>query len=138
MSNLITHAERELKLAGYFDGDPINQLMAQGVLQLIDQFASAGHSGFSAMAALQLFEKLAKFEPLIPLTGTDEEWVEVSPNLFQNKRCSHVFKDDIHAWDMNGKIFEDQDGGWFTSSDSNIDITFPYTPVCEYVKYCEV
>lgn len=52
----------------------------------------------------------------------------------QNKRCSHVFKDkDGNAYDIDGKVFREPDGCCFTSKDSFVPVTFPYTPKTEYV-----
>jgi hypothetical protein len=95
-SNLVSHAESELKLAGYNPRDKEdgpNKWMAQNVLELMRVFAKQGHSGTSAPYCVSLFKKLARYEPLGPLTGEDNEWVEVAQELWQNKRCSHVFKE---------------------------------------------
>ena len=136
--NLESHAERELRAAGLFDKDSdYGGMMAHSTLKLIKVFAEEGHSGFSAGMAVTLFEKLARFEPLGPLTGEDSEWNEVGVSdgdgLLQNNRCSHVFKRDGKAWDIEGKIFREQDGSCFMSSDSHVDVTFPYTPTREYI-----
>lgn len=137
MSNLVKHAEIELKALGMLDsGDEMNELMCKNILELLDTFAKQGHSGFSANYCLSLFEKLAKFEPIAPLTGDDSEWNEIAEQdgtLYQNKRCSHVFKDDNGAYDIDGKVFRDSTGSCYTSKDSRVYITFPYTPKTEYV-----
>ena len=75
----------------------------------------------------------------------ESEWNDVadingSP-LWQNKRCSHVFKKNNEAYDSEGKIFKEwqyDEGGekyssCFTSRDSRVPVTFPYTPKSEYV-----
>ncbi|MFS2027677.1 hypothetical protein [Massilia sp. CT11-137] len=140
MSNLRKHAEAELKAAGYkLDGtdEPYNKAAADSILELIDVFSGQGHSGFSASYCLQTFTKLAAFEPLGPLTGADDEWVEVGDGMFQNKRCSHVFKSadrfNGQAYDLDGRIFREPDGGCYSSSDSLVPIVFPYTPTRKYV-----
>jgi hypothetical protein len=77
---------------------------------------------------------LASFEPLVPLTGKDFEWNEVSEGMWQNNRCSHVFKGpDGKAYDINGKIFREPNGSCYTNIDSRVFIDFPYTPKREYV-----
>ena len=138
MSNLIKHAEHELKAIDMLDsGDEMNELMCKHLLELLNTFSQQGHSGFSANYCLELFTKLAKFEPLAPLTGEDWEWVDVADQdgtLYQNKRCSHVFKDDDGAYDINGRVFIDKTGLNYTSKDSHVKITFPYTPTTEYVQ----
>ena len=138
MSNLKKHAERELKLLGYNLDDKeegMNKWMMESLLELIDVFAKQGHSGFSADYCANTFKKLALFEPLTPLTGNDDEWNEVGSDVWQNNRCSTVFKDnDGKAYDINGKVFREPNGRCFSSKDSHVYINFPYTPKTEYVN----
>jgi hypothetical protein len=140
MSSLLEHAKRELKAIGYtLDGknEPYNQAAVDSILELVDTFAKQGHSGFSGNYVLNAFGKLADFEPLTPLTGADDEWVEVGAGVFQNNRCSHVFKQadrfDGQAYDINGRIFREPSGSCYTGRDSSVPITFPYTPTRIYV-----
>jgi len=58
----------------------------------------------------------------------------VSDGLWQNNRCSHVFKDADGAWDIDGKIFTDPQGCSYTNRDSRVMIEFPYVPKREYVN----
>jgi hypothetical protein len=97
-------------------------------------FASHGHSGRSAGYAISLITPLLKQEPVGPLRGTDDEWVEVSNGLFQNRRCSHVFKENGEAYDIDGKIFEEEDGCCYTNRESRVPVQFPYVPKREYIK----
>ena len=136
-------AKRELDLAGYKeseDPDDINNWMRNDVLKLLEMFCEQGHSGFSADYAIQLFQTLANWKPLSPLTGSDDEWMEVGPDVWQNKRASNVFKDeDGRAYWMDGIVFwewhaaPDIDDGkpfksHFTSRDSRVYIdSFPWT-----------
>lgn len=97
-------------------------------------FSKQGHSGFSAPYCVETFRKLALHEPLVPLSGADDEWNEVSDGMWQNNRCSHVFKDaDGKAYDIEGRIFREPNGACYTSRDSRVYIEFPYTPKREYV-----
>lgn len=137
--SLVEHARKELELAGWFGDDgPYNGMFGPAIIKMIEVFAAEGHSGMSAGIAIQLFSTLAKFEPLTPLTGEDDEWNDVSEMsgkpMWQNKRCSRVFKDEDKAWDIEGRVFRDKDGCTYTNSDSCIDVVFPYTPKTEYVK----
>lgn len=137
MSNLIEHARRELAAAGFKvePGRPVIQKMiVEDVLELLEVFSKQGHSGSSAPMIAGLFTKLAAYEPLVPLTGKPDEWIEVSEGLWQNIRCSHVFKDATKAWDIDGVIFEDDDGCRYTNSDSRITVTFPYKPERIYLR----
>jgi len=127
-------------------------------LKLLDVFSDEGHSGSSAPYAVQLFEKLAMFKPIVPLTGEDWEWHEASEGVFQNKRCSRVFKQadrfNGQAYDIDGIVFyewserdldPDEEGypgkrrfkSHYTSRDSMVPITFPYTPTTEYQERIE-
>jgi len=104
MSELVSFAKSELRTAGLFDADAdYDGAVAANVVALMETFCAYGHSGGSAGATLGLFNKLAQHKPLTPLTGEDDEWVEVSSEdhhaLFQNARCSTVFKQDDIAWD---------------------------------------
>jgi hypothetical protein len=131
------HAKHELDIIGLKeDSDEMDRAMRNHILKMVEVFSDEGHSGFSAGYALAILSKLLKFEPLTPLTGEDSEWNLVSEidNLYQNRRCSHVFKSNGKSYDINGKVFVQEDGVSYTSVDSRVDVTFPYTPKTEYVK----
>jgi hypothetical protein len=93
----------------------------------------------SAPYAVALFEKLALWKPIAPLTGEDDEWNEVSEGTWQNRRNSAVFKkEDGQAYWMDGRVFwewrthpEIDDGkphkSHYTSRDSRVNIEFPWT-----------
>lgn len=129
MSNLVDYAKDELKRIGMIDsGEPYNDIVTKAILDLIELFDSQGHSGFTASYTVNVFKRLAMYEPLAPLTGEDSEWNEIEPNHYQNKRYSAVFKEkDGKAYNTHGKIFTD-DGGetWYSNKDSHIEINFPY------------
>ena len=155
MSNLHKHALDEFRAAGWTDengkfADDMQESICDHVLKLLDVFADEGHSSTTAPYTVDLFKKLAMFEPLVPLTGEDWEWVDVSEmsgkTLYQNKRCSHVFKDGDEAYDIDGIVFYDwytdsetgeKRKSYFTSKDSRVPVTFPYTPKTEYKEYVE-
>ena len=118
------------------DPDGMNRMMADHILTMVRAFTEEGHSGFSASYAANLLDKLLRFKPLTPLTGADDEWVSghMDDDTKQNKRASHVFMDaDGQAYDIQGKVFREPDGMTFTSGDSRVPVTFPYTPCIEYV-----
>lgn len=65
MSNLVDHANKELKRVGLFDKDSdYDGMLGEGVLELISTFAAQGHSGMSAAMTRELFYKLSNFEEL--------------------------------------------------------------------------
>jgi len=150
MSNYKTHAMNEFRAAGWVDEndkykDEMQEMICNHVLALLDVFADLGHSGSTAPYAINLFSKLAKFDPIVPLTGEDWEWNEVAGGTHQNKRCSAVFKQtdrhDGQPYYLDGKVFwewyKSDDGemskSYFTSGNSSVPIVFPYTPKSEYV-----
>lgn len=128
MGDLVDYAKDELKRIGMIDsGDPYNEAVTKAILDLIELFASQGHSGFTASYTINAFNRLARFKPLSPLTGKDDEWNEISPGLYQNKRYSAVFKDkDGTAYNIEGKVFTDDGELWYMNMDSRVNVTFPY------------
>jgi len=140
----------EFRAAGWMDkngkfNDETQEAICNHVMTLLNVFNAEGHSGSTAPYAINMFKTLAMFEPLVPLTGEDWEWTEVRDGVFQNKRCSHVFKQadrfDGQAYDIEGVVFFDwytdpetgeKHKSHFTSSDSFVPITFPYTPTKQY------
>lgn len=134
MSNLTEYARNELQRAGLFDKDSDYEgMLGDAVMKMIEVFAAEGHSGMSASMAVSIFRKVAMYEPLTPLTGDDAEWNEVGTGIFQNNRCSHVFKENGQAYDSEGRIFREPNGSCYTNADSRVPVTFPYTPTHAYV-----
>jgi len=130
MSNLVKHAQAEFKAADWLDEEcEMQQMMMDNLIQLLQVFGEQGHSGFSAPYCLNAFNKLARFEPLTPLTGEESEWNEVGENTYQNNRCGEVFKEgkDGKPYWIHGKIFKDKDGCTYTNSESRVFIEFPWT-----------
>ena len=150
----VDHAKREFfhadwtNEAGEFK-DEMQELMCSQVLELLELFAGHGHSGSTFGYALSLFDTLARFKPIGPLTGVDTEWVMHDygngPH-YQNKRLSSVFKDeDGSCYNIDGRVFwawakrelrEDEEGypgtdvykSYYTCRDSRTPVTFPYIP----------
>ena len=98
MSNYEKHALREFKAAGWTDenGDfdcEIQKLICKQVLELLKVFSKHGHSGSTASYALNMFGKLAAFEPIVPLTGEDweQEYWPIRTILYD-----HVFEAARH------------------------------------------
>jgi hypothetical protein len=158
MSNYERHAMMEFRAAGWTDengkfNDEMQEAICTHVLKLLEVFDGEGHSGSSAPYAINLFKQLASFEPVAPLTGEDWEWTDVSEYggrnngiLYQNKRCGHVFKDDEGAYDSDGIVWYDwhtdektgeKYKSHFTSRESKVPVTFPYTPKREYREWVE-
>lgn len=141
-SNLEIFAENELNIiinkCEDDEGKEMQEMISRDILQMVHTFAEQGHSGFSANYAINLLQKLLRYEPITPLTGADDEWNKLDyckEIKYQNKRCSRIFKgEDGKAYDSEGKVFSD-DGGksWYTCVDSRVYIEFPYIPKTEKV-----
>lgn len=153
--SILDHAKRELDIVGFTEdsNDEMNVMMRNHILHMIEEFSKEGHSGFSASYAISVLHSLLKFEPLSPLTGEDSEWTDVAEEsgypLYQNKRCSRVFKNNDGAYDIDGKIFWEwhtdpsiNDGrpfkSHYTSKDSRVPVTFPYLPTTVYEERKDV
>ena len=140
-SPYVSHAERELQAIGYDLSDTAegpNKWMVDGIMKLLEVFDEQGHSGSSAPYCVEIFRKLAMFEPLGPLTGEDDEWFDHGSThgdvRWQNKRCGAVFRNsDGYTYYLYGKVFREPNGSCYTNHDSKVEITFPYTPKTEYV-----
>lgn len=138
MSNLVEFAQNELSrlLKKCTDSEDLRmqQTINNDILNVIKQFSEQGHTGTTAQYCISVLTSLLSWRPLSPLTGEDDEWDDVSKYynnkhvVFQNKRCPAVFKEDGKCFNVEGKIFT-EDGGhtWYTSRDSRVEITFPYT-----------
>jgi hypothetical protein len=152
MSNYKFHAMNEFRAAGWLDDngkycDEMQEAICNHVLALLDVFSDEGHSGSSAPYTIGVFSKLAKFEPIAPLTGEDWEWNEISDDrtngvtVYQNKRMGSVFKQSDRfngkAYWLDGKVFWEwvsfddmYDGApfksYYTGKDSLVAIEFPW------------
>jgi len=121
---ILDHAKMELQMAGLFDSDSdYDGAIGPAVMELMEVFEKQGHSGMSASYVASLFGKLAKFEPLMPITGRAEEWGDVrdigdGKPWYQNKRCSALFKDgeDGKPYYIDALIKRDQNGTCWSGS----------------------
>ena len=94
---MIEHAKYELNLLLEQCEDEeslrLQKVINNDILEIIETFANQGHSGMTANYAIPIITKLLKYEPILPLTLEDDEFVEVSKGIFQNKRDNRIFKD---------------------------------------------
>jgi len=99
--NLVDFGKGELSRVGLLDEDSDYEgMIGVAVLELLDAFAKQGHSGCSADITRSIFDKLARFEPLSPITDSKDEWLDVTeygdPNspLWQCQRNPACFSTD--------------------------------------------
>ena len=103
-NNICKHAIKELKLAGYGNGEGgPNDWMYQQVIEAVAIFASHGNSGGSAPWEINLVQKLCDWDIISPLRFTDDEWSQISSDgTCQNRRKSDVFKEPNGSIHYNG------------------------------------
>jgi hypothetical protein len=95
MSSIQERAKIELDR---IDNDPADTIV---MLLIIKQFFTQWDSGGAVSVVIPQLNRLLRGLPLAPLTGEDDEWEDIShydptgPRLFQNKRCSSVFKKEV-------------------------------------------
>lgn len=88
--------------------------------RILDIFFDEWDSGGAVSVAAPVLQRLIKGQPLSPLTGADDEWIDHGGGVFQNIRCSTVFKDPRFH---DGKLAYDID-----APEPRAAISFPYWP----------
>lgn len=97
-----SRAEIEIDILLKTVEDPTIKDFIPEILAIIDKFRNSGQSGgsapYTAHAISDTIKKLCLHETLTPLTGKDDEWVDIShygdgDTMFQNNRDSTLFKD---------------------------------------------
>ena len=133
-SNSVNYTRRETTKSGFDAPDSFyGGMVATACIELAAVFTVQGHSGMSASIVRGLMNKLLAFEPLMPLTGEDDEWHDPDRSLsglYQNRRYGSVFKDgkDGRPYQGDYYVFREPNGVTFGASESRKYITFPYTP----------
>lgn len=136
---LLEHAKEELKYLrnNVDEPDEMQDLIEKNILEIIGVFSKQHHSGSSARYCIPIIEALLNYRNITPLTGDDDEWIEVASRktdgvkLFQNKRNGNIFKQSDRfngqAYNIEGKVFSrDKGKTWFTNYESFTPIEFPY------------
>lgn len=140
--------------------DSVHYEMTKEINNLCDGMRSAGVVKIESF--LGDLRKFLLFEPIMEITGVDSEWGEVSERdgmpMFQNRRCSAIFKDgkDGRAYYIDAVVKRDQRGvcwtGWcwlnredYVLGDRGRMISsrgylksFPFTPKTFYIDVEDV
>jgi hypothetical protein len=143
MGNLLEHAKKEMKIAGLYDKDSdYGGMLATAIEKLISTHEKEGHSGMSNGMVVSLFSKLARFETITPLKGTEDEW-STEASSTQNNRNSAVFKDDKGTYAISAIVFREENGTTFTGNSVDLSdgrkigskqyFDMPFTPKSFYV-----
>ena len=116
-------AVAEMEAAGFEKGD------IDAVQAIMRMFFDHWQSGGAASVMIPVLDRLLRDLPLVPLTGTDDEWLcnHFKGDLCQNIRCGSVFKDI-----RSGRIYDIDNPDW--------DGAFPYSPerrdLSPVIEYC--
>lgn len=113
--SLIDSARYELTRAKW-DPDDI-----AAMTEILEKFFAQWDSGGAVHAVAPVLQRLIAGKPLSPLTGDEDEWIEVGPGVFQNRRLGSVFKDPRF---YDGKLAYDIDN----PQGPRAAISFPYYP----------
>ena len=123
--SIIEQARTELKTINFGDDD------TRVMIEILEKFFEQWDSGGAVWAAAPVLQRLIAGKPLSPLTGKDDEWIEVSDRefkeggreygIFQNKRCPTVFKQERP--DLGEGLF-----AYDIDVPGRPAITFPYWP----------
>ena len=137
--SFLNFAKNEIEKAGLLSkkGDFYDGMTGKALMELCEVFSKQDHSGMSANIVASLFKRLTEWMPISPLTGEEDEWIEVCTEVYQNKRCPSVFKEGKtgKAYQNDYYIFIDDKGRTYTSRDSRKYINkFPYMPDHKFVR----
>lgn len=165
MTNTQSYAQRELGILVKFCTDPDNRPIIEPfipeILALCEKFGNSGQSGgsapYTATALSQAIKKLCLQEPIMPMTGIDDEWVDVSRYgdgsnasdeiLYQNRRCGGLFKNrNGRCWYLDAIVWkgdtEGESGNDWDTFTGNVEgflsrqyvKSFPFTPKTFYIE----
>lgn len=146
MTNTQSFAKQELDILAATVPDAIVTPFANEILALCEAFGKSGQSGGSAPmtanAISQAVKHLMLQEPICPVTGIDEEWVnvrEVSEEdemMYQNKRCSALFKSKSgKCWYIDAIVWKgEEEYDTFTGRVYIDDKNFELIGSSQYVK----
>jgi hypothetical protein len=112
--SIVAQAKHELKLINFGDED------TAVMIGILETFFGQWDSGGAVYAVAPILRRLIAGKPLSPLTGADDEWFDHGRGMFQNIRCSSVFKDPRFH---DGKLAYNID-----AAEPRAAITFPYWP----------
>ena len=103
MSNAGIYAHNEFVALRKMVPDAEILLFEREIVDLANKFGKSGQSGGSAFEVIAqigtAINHLLSFKPLVPIIGSDDEWVDVTnkvpdsteERILQNKRCGNLF-----------------------------------------------
>ena len=166
-SNTCKKAKSECEILIKTVPDAIIKDFIPEILALVDKFGNSGQSGgsapYTANAISQAVKKLCLQEPICDITGIDEEWGNITESgqskdieIYQNNRCSAIFKEVIHycggdetnCYYLDAIVFKGQNGSCFTGNSVELNDgsiigsrqfikEFPFKPKTFYIDVIE-
>ncbi len=100
MSNLIRHAEIEMRRAGLYDKDSdYGGMIPEAVLAMIRAHSEQGHSGGSHHLTMKIFNRLVEFKTLTPIDSNPADWIDRTEEsggnpTWQSTRDPAIFSQD--------------------------------------------
>lgn len=136
MTNTQSFAERELTILSKSATDknnrPIIEPFKKEIISLCEAFGKSGQSGgsapYTATALSQAIKKLLLQEPICPITGIDDEWMNVAEYgggknekecVWQNNRCGCLFMGaNKKPYYLDAIVWKEEDGNTYTGRGS--------------------
>lgn len=122
-SRIVSYAENELNILLKTVKDPIIAPFKDEIVALCEKMSTSGAAApFVASAVSQAVKKLMMQQPICDITGIDEEWMDVTEfndgtTMYQNKRCSALFKEgDDAPYYIDAVVFKSSKRNCFTSN----------------------
>lgn len=148
----LTHAQKELDIlvkSAEANDRPIIEPFIPEILALVKKFGESGQSGgsapYTASAISQAVKHLCLQKPICPITGIDEEWMDISDLggglTYQNNRLSSIFKQSKNdrPYFLDAIVWQGEDDydtfiGTVNGISSRQYIkSFPFTPKTFYI-----
>lgn len=135
----VNYAREELERTGFLkkgndEASKMKNKIADTILQLAQVYGDSHLQGELAALVITAFTQTTQFMPFTPLTGEADEWEEIKPGVYQNKRYKAMYKDDNGVYDTEHYVFVRKNGIVSTAAASAVRIKqFPYMPHTVYI-----
>lgn len=160
MTNKQSYAQNELNILSKSFTDPHDRPLVEPfipeILSLCKKFGkvigSETEAILTATAISRALKRILMHEPLMPITGIDEEWFEAADEVWQNNRCGEIFKAGKNGrpYYLNAVVWKNQEGdghygsaflehlsGKIAYNSRQYIKSFPFTPKTFYIDVIE-
>jgi hypothetical protein len=105
---------------------------ARIIRRMLDALEVETDTVFNLSDVLEVVKDIRYGKLLSPLTGRHDEFIEVRYDLYQNRRCSSVFRHITNNgtidYDVNGYTFQTPSGVSYNGLGCFKDVIYPYMP----------